>query len=294
MRTKFLPLLLLFNFFAAFTFAQSGKPGHHRFNREMHAELKAYVQQNITPVMQQQRQKLEQQLSSPDKNKIRDLRIAAAATRKQAQILRQNLRAQQQPGNRHLTEEQKTQLQNLRTENQKIRTEARAIAQQYSAHIQALYKEVAAPAQTWRQEITAIVRKYPENGAPATQPKHSRRSMPPGANRYTSKYFRPVAFLLWEVKQPFSNDFTASAGENRLYPNPVTAKATLAYVVKEKGKVTIDLLNEQGKIIQNLLTNDQEPGQYFLDLDLSAFKSGLYFYKITTGTGTVTARFLKK
>ncbi|KAA5548236.1 T9SS type A sorting domain-containing protein [Adhaeribacter rhizoryzae] len=294
MRTKILPLFCLFNLWAAVTFAQSGKSGHNRFNREMRAELKAYVQKNITPVMQQQRQKLEQQLSSQDKTKIRELRIAAATARKQAAIFRQNLRAQPQPGNRHLTEEQKTQLQNLRAENQKIRTEARTLAQQYNTQIQALYKEVAAPAQTWRQEMAAIVRKYTQNTAPAAPPKQARQRMLHGANRYLSEYFRPVAFLLWEVNQPINNNFTDSAIENRLYPNPVTAKATLEYVVKEKGKVTIDLLDEQGKIIRNLLTSNQELGQYFLDLDLSTFKNGLYIYKITTDSGTVTARFLKK
>ncbi|GEO06274.1 hypothetical protein AAE02nite_39380 [Adhaeribacter aerolatus] len=261
----------------------------------MHAELKAYVQKNITPVMQQQRQKLEQQLSSGDKKQIRELRTQAAAARKQAALYRDNFRAQRPPGNRSLTEEQKTQLQNLRAESQRIRTEARALAQKYNTQIQALYKEVAAPAEAWRKELAAITRKYHENNPSKPNSNRLHKDVPhPYHNRFLEGYFRPVTFLLWEVNQPITDNFNAATSENRLYPNPVTAKATLEYVVKVKGKVTIDLLDEQGRTIRNLLNLNREPGRYFLELNLSELKSGLYFYKITSGSGSATERFLKK
>lgn len=294
MRTKTLPLLIFFTFFLTIAFGQYNQLNQNRPNREMKAEVRAYVQKNIVPVMQEQRLKLEHQLSSQDKSQIRELRLHLAAARKKGEQMRETYRAQRQPGNRNLTEEQKIQIQNHRSEIHKIRMEARALAQQYSPQIQALYKEVAGKAQTWQQELAAIRRKHLPNTPAELEKEPIRKTRPPGFHHgILREYFRPATFLLWEVNQPLTNEFAGLESSNRLYPNPVTNKATLIYEVKEKGKVSIDLLNEQGKTIRNLLNKNQAPGQYSLEVNLSEVKSGLYFYKINSKSGTVTERFLK-
>jgi hypothetical protein len=295
MKMKLLPYFLLAFYLVGSTaaFAQSVEPGFQRGNKEMHAVLKDYVQKNITPVMQQQRLKLEKQLTSADKKQIRDLRNRMAAARQQIQNFRNQRHLDQSP----LTEDQQKKLQQYRIEMRNIRTEAIALAYKYDANIQALFKEVALPAESWRRDLQAITQKNEDKRLALSNPenqqlqKRFKHRMQPG--RLPINYLRPVPFLLWDINKPMAADETEITSKINIYPNPVATNATLAYAIKTTGKVTIDLLDDQGKLLRNLRNDRQVPGSYDLGLNLSELKKGIYFLKITTPAGTETKRFLK-
>ena len=293
--TLLLFTLTLYLLAATVSMAQPDKPRIHRLNREMHQEMTAYTQQNITPVMQQQRLKLENQLSSADKTKIRELRNRLTGARKLGAAFPKEMRShRQQLGTEGPTEEQRVQLQNHRAVMASIQTEARTLTQKYEKNIRVLYKEVAEPAETWQQGLKLITEKYKvpnqNESAPTRQQRFGRRFP---QHRLLNEYFRPVQFLLWEVKNEIATEDLTQLSGNRLFPNPVTTSATLSYSVKQDGLVTVDLLDEHGKLIRSLVNKSQAPGNYSLDLNLSNLKKGFYFYKITTGSGTLTERFIK-
>jgi hypothetical protein len=64
------------------------------------------------------------------------------------------------------------------------------------------------------------------------------------------------------------------------YPNPFNPRTTIPFDVAERGEIQIAVFNLLGQRV--LLARDEEmgPGHYQQIIDMSAFASGIYFYRI--------------
>ena len=87
---KTAPLLLLLLSATIMGVARGGR--HRRKGRPGRREVKAYFQANILPVLQQQRQKLEPQLSAADRTQLATYRTQLKALKEQGQALRHSVR----------------------------------------------------------------------------------------------------------------------------------------------------------------------------------------------------------
>ncbi len=67
-----------------------------------------------------------------------------------------------------------------------------------------------------------------------------------------------------------------------VYPNPMASEGNIHYLVNTDTKVTIDLYDLNGKIIQQLQNTSVTKGIYNLAFDVSSVKSGNYVVVITT------------
>jgi len=293
MKMRYLPATLLFCSLAiTAAFSQTDKPRHAHPKRELRAETQAYVQKNVLPVMQEQRLKLEKELSSADKKQIRELRSRMAAARKQMDSFREEFKNQRHSGTNGLTEVQREQMQRHHAEMKSIITEAHMLAQKYKPDIQDLYTEIATPLETWKTDLRTLQQKQADENFKFKE--HKRFAHRGPSHRFMNEYLRPVNFLLWDVKKPISEMETSLDTGNKVFPNPASNTSTLEYINKKAGPVSVELLDEQGQVIRKVANHTQTPGTYTLNTDLNNLKSGVYFYKITTSTGTETMRFLKK
>jgi len=68
------------------------------------------------------------------------------------------------------------------------------------------------------------------------------------------------------------------------YPNPFNPSTTIKYQIPNSGKVTLTLYNVLGREIKTLLNSYQNAGQYEIKFDASGLPSGVYFYKLTSGS----------
>lgn len=77
-----------------------------------------------------------------------------------------------------------------------------------------------------------------------------------------------------------TNDAINQSLDLAIYPNPVASIAQLRFTLKESSNIHIDLLDVQGKMIGSLFNDNLSEGIQLVDLDLTAFASGMYLFRV--------------
>ena len=77
------------------------------------------------------------------------------------------------------------------------------------------------------------------------------------------------------------------------YPNPISTKTTLSYKVSKTNNVKITIFNTQGNIVDELIEEQQNPGNYNFDYNASKLANGIYFCRLTVGTNSETIKLTK-
>ncbi|WBA42127.1 T9SS type A sorting domain-containing protein [Hymenobacter canadensis] len=248
-------------------------------------EMKAYIRQNVLPVLRQQRQQLETRLSPADRTQLATYRSELQALRQQAHTLRQNTKPAAAEARPELTPAQQQQRQELRAATKAVLLNVARLAQKYEADIRQLTQQIQPQQEKWASDLAAIrARHTPASGEAATagRPHHAA----------ASRLLRPVRFLLLDPAAPAQAQAGAAAS---LYPNPAVAASQLTYEVQKAGPITIELLDGRGNTLRTVAQESrQEKGPHTLSIDLSALPAGTYFYKISTRTGAETKRFVKE
>ena len=291
---KLLMLFLLVSFGTVPARAQGhphGRPGDGPARRE----IRTYIEANVQPVLQQQRQKLEPQLTAADRTQLATYRTQLRALKEQGQALRRNARPDgtTAPASRpSFSEEQRQQAHELRSQARGIMLSVAQLAQKYDGAIAQLAQEVQPQKEKWAADIQALVAK---NATPEQQQRlagfHGRRR----EHGPLRRFFRPALFLLMDPGAPASGPANRSLGNTSFYPNPAAPTSQLTYDVKKAGPVTIDLLDKNGNKLRTLATEAAaETGSHTQVLDLRDLPAGTYFYKITTKSGSETKRFVKE
>ncbi|RTQ46226.1 T9SS type A sorting domain-containing protein [Hymenobacter gummosus] len=277
-------------------FGHHGRDGHHKGN----GELRAYVQQNVMPVLRQQRQKLEAQLSAADKTQLSAYRSQLKALREQGQTLRKALRPAEgsTPGQRpQLTDAQKQQLEKLHSEKRTVLQGVAQLAQKYDAQIQQLKAEVQPQRDKWAADLQALAQKNrtPEQQQQLEQRKAAGKHHGRGQHGFgTKNFFGATRFLLMDPNAPAQPAVTEAGRPAAMYPNPATSTQRLDYEVKKEGNVKVELLDERGKTVRTVFEGRQDKGSHSLDVNLAELGRGTYYYKITSKGGSETRRFVKE
>ncbi len=68
------------------------------------------------------------------------------------------------------------------------------------------------------------------------------------------------------------------------YPNPFNPTTTIAYSIAKAGQVRIDLYNALGQKVKTLVNGYKPAGRYQVTVDASSLSSGIYFYRIESGS----------
>jgi hypothetical protein len=65
-----------------------------------------------------------------------------------------------------------------------------------------------------------------------------------------------------------------------IFPNPVKDNVNINYTLTELSKIKIDLVDPQGKIVEQLLSSKQDKGEHKLSLPIAnCYKGGMYFLR---------------
>jgi predicted outer membrane repeat protein len=81
-------------------------------------------------------------------------------------------------------------------------------------------------------------------------------------------------------------------GIEQNYPNPFNAQTTITYHIPKPSRIKLAVYNTNGQLV-DVLSNEQKPsGSYTTTWDGSRFSSGLYFFKLSSGHGTVVKKIL--
>lgn len=91
-----------------------------------------------------------------------------------------------------------------------------------------------------------------------------------------------------ESKDNIPSDFVL--GQN--YPNPFNPTTTIKYQLREDGFVTIKVFNVLGKEIATLVNREQSAGNQEVKFDGSKLASGIYFYRMQSGSFSQTKKLI--
>jgi flagellar hook assembly protein FlgD len=64
------------------------------------------------------------------------------------------------------------------------------------------------------------------------------------------------------------------------FPNPFNGQTNIKYCIPVKAKVNLNIYNNDGDLIKELVNNTQEAGTYEITWDAEGLPSGVYFYKL--------------
>ena len=76
------------------------------------------------------------------------------------------------------------------------------------------------------------------------------------------------------------------------YPNPFNPTTVISYDLPKRSTMKLVVYDIMGKEITTLVNETQDAGSYQVTLDASRFSSGMYFYRMTTGSYTGTRKML--
>ena len=79
---------------------------------------------------------------------------------------------------------------------------------------------------------------------------------------------------------------------NQNYPNPFNPSTTISYQIQNNGVVTLKIYNAIGKEVATLVNQNQNAGKYNYTLNASKLASGIYFYKLQSGSFTSTKKMI--
>ena len=91
-----------------------------------------------------------------------------------------------------------------------------------------------------------------------------------------------------QISSTVPTDFMLSQN----YPNPFNPETTIKFDVPQTGLVTLKIYNSLGMEVATLFDNSLTAGSYRTVFNASALSSGIYFYKLTAGTTSLTKKML--
>ncbi len=76
------------------------------------------------------------------------------------------------------------------------------------------------------------------------------------------------------------------------YPNPFNPSTVIKYSLKESGKVTLKIYDMLGKEVMTLVNETQNAGSHLINFNGNGLASGVYFYKLDTGSFTQVKKMI--
>ena len=96
-------------------------------------------------------------------------------------------------------------------------------------------------------------------------------------------------------------DFEASLNENNssinvsnIYPNPTSGETSVTYSLANASKISVNVMDITGKIVYSEKEANKAEGKHTLNINASAFNSGVYYVTIVTDEAQVTKKLIKK
>lgn len=262
-----------------------------RLARPERAEIRAYYQAHVLPVVRQQRRRLDARLAAEDRTQLATYRAQLRDLRQRGQVLRQSWPPADAPtGVRPaLTDAQRQQAQQLRTDRRAIMLRVGELAQKYAAPIAQLRQEIQPRQDQWTADMQALAAKNapPE---PAEKPGQTDRRWHSGSFGGLGDATR---FLLLDPQIDAAAELAMPA--STVFPNPAATTNQLEYTVRKAGPVLVEILDGRGTVLRTIVrSEEQEKGLHTVAVGLEELPNGPYFYKITTRAGVETKRFVKQ
>jgi hypothetical protein len=271
-------------------------------NKEMKAEIKQYSQNNIMPVLKQQRAKLDEKLSQTDKNTIDELRANFKARKAQMIEVKKKHKGKKRDD---FSDEDKAKFKAYKEATKADMEKAKALAEKYQDDLKALREEIKPQAEQWKSDMEAIFEKYgveKPNREEMKKRKEAAQKRGKGKRKGGRKGHKgmripavkamsPIGFLLLDPNAAAEVELDETPSETalsmKIFPNPSQEFNNIQYTIVEAGDVTIELHDQEGNLVKTVVNQYQEAGTYTQRVNLGDLKGYVYMYVLKDHTGNV-------
>lgn len=101
-------------------------------------------------------------------------------------------------------------------------------------------------------------------------------------------YFMDVNYSTLGTDKNISNPADFSLAQN--YPNPFNPVTTISFNLETPGDYSLEVFNTLGQKVTTLQDGYAEAGIHSVNFDASSLSSGIYFYKLSNGTLSITKK----
>jgi hypothetical protein len=77
-----------------------------------------------------------------------------------------------------------------------------------------------------------------------------------------------------------------------VYPNPMKTSATVKYKLAQSGRVTINLYDMNGRLVQNVFEGNGQKGENSTTLNRNGMSKGMYIYRVQAGSQVETGKLI--
>jgi len=95
-----------------------------------------------------------------------------------------------------------------------------------------------------------------------------------------------------ERTAPITEEPTYAFALNSAFPSPFNPTTTISFILPEAAPTSLVVYNVQGQTVATLVDGLQEAGLHRATFDGSKMASGVYFYRLTSGTQTQTQKMI--
>ncbi len=266
------------------------KKAHHKHlkdgkGKELHAEIKAYKDANIKPVMLEQRAKLERKISKKDKKLIAEMRVEFEKMKsdRKARFGEKGKDGKSRQGQDF---KQKNQNESGNIKDEK-REQVKVLVEKYRNDIEPLFAEISGQQENWEKDIKAIAEKYHKTDSDGK--KMERRSNHMHGDRGEMK--KMGRFLLLDPNEKIVEANTQSkVVKINAFPNPASSVTTLEYELLEDGKVLIELRDNKGNLLKMVKDTFLEKGTHQVTISLETYKNELFYIVVKDKNGISTTK----
>ncbi|MCF8364774.1 MAG: T9SS type A sorting domain-containing protein [Bacteroidales bacterium] len=268
-------------------------------------EMKAYIEENVLPVMKIQRQELEKQIEVSDKARLEEIRADLKSMRTMMKDKRDALRQSDEKP----TVEQRAEMREHRDKMHKLMNEVAIMSEKYDAAINSALENIEQNAETWKNEMMTLrqsqngqrkaARGDCPNGMGDRPGRKGNQAGPPMAKEKGMPFQRllnPEGFLLWNTDEPLpmlgSEEDMEDNLKVNLYPNPASESVQVSLTLDQDESVSINIVDKDGKVVIEGKKALANAGDYLESFNLSKLNSGIYFVKIQLGTETMVERLI--
>ena len=113
----------------------------------------------------------------------------------------------------------------------------------------------------------------------------------------------PIGDLTWELEDGYNTADISTGIErtpsiptgftlNQNYPNPFNPTTNIEFAIAKSEHVTLKVFNILGQEVATLVNKQLSAGSYKVDFDASQLSSGMYIYKLESGSNSVAKKMM--
>jgi len=76
------------------------------------------------------------------------------------------------------------------------------------------------------------------------------------------------------------------------YPNPFNPSTTISFTLPSESNITLEIYNMAGQLSATLVDDKLSQGNHKVQWQAANLSSGIYFYKLTSGSSSQTKRMI--